>query len=416
MSFSTSLSGLSAQQQKLDVIGNNLANLNTVGFKASTVEFSDLVSQSVGSTSANPAQVGLGVTTGSISPNFGQGGIQNTGVATNVAIQGSGFFVIGDANARAYTRAGNFSFNANGLLVTPDGKPVQGFTTIDPLTGLIVSTGQPSSISVPPGILRAPVATTLFGTKSNLDSNAVVGGTFTASPQIFDALGKPHVATITYTKTGAGAWNYKIEVPGADVAGTPAGPQTIASGALTFGATGLLTAPVADVVVTSPVWANGAAATNFTWDLIDSTVTPPVASLTGYASPSATSSLTANGSAAGTIDSISIDATGQILATFGAGKTVTVGQLAMANFNNPQGLVKRGSNSYGESASAGIANVGVAGTGGRGSLIGNSLEQSNVDMAQEFTQMILAQRGYQANSKGISTADELLQVTINLKQ
>jgi flagellar hook protein FlgE len=169
-------------------------------------------------------------------------------------------------------------------------------------------------------------------------------------------------------------------------------------------------------VVTSPAWKNGAAPTNFTWDLIDSTVIPPVASLTGYASPSATSSLTANGSGAGTIDSISIDSAGQILATFGAGKTVTVGQLAMANFNNPQGLVKRGSNSYGESAAAGIANVGVAGTGGRGTLIGNSLEQSNVDMAQEFTQMILAQRGYQANSKGISTADELLQTTINLKQ
>jgi flagellar hook protein FlgE len=160
MSFSTSLSGLSAQQQKLDVIGNNLANLNTVGFKASTVEFSDLVSQSVGSTSANPAQVGLGVTTGSISPNFGQGGIQNTGVATNVAIQGSGFFVVGDPSERAYTRAGNFSFDANGLLVTPDGKPVQGFSTVDPLTGLIVSTVQPANISVPPVIFFNDTATT----------------------------------------------------------------------------------------------------------------------------------------------------------------------------------------------------------------------------------------------------------------
>jgi flagellar hook protein FlgE len=416
MSFSTSLSGLSAQQQKLDVIGNNLANLNTVGFKASTVEFSDLVSQSVGSTSANPAQVGLGVTTGSISPNFGQGGIQNTGVATNVAIQGSGFFVVGDPTERAYTRAGNFSFDANGLLVTPDGKPVQGFSTVDPVTGAIISTGQPSNISVPPGILRAPVATTSFGTTSNLNSNAVVGETFTASPQIYDALGKSHIATITYTNTAPGAWTYKIEVPGAEVTGGPAGPMSIATGTLTFGANGHLTLPIADVVVTSPAWKNGAAPTNFTWDLIDSTVIPPVASLTGYASPSATSSLTANGSGAGTIDSISIDSAGQILATFGAGKTVTVGQLAMANFNNPQGLVKRGSNSYGESAAAGIANVGVAGTGGRGTLIGNSLEQSNVDMAQEFTQMILAQRGYQANSKGISTADELLQTTINLKQ
>ena len=222
MSFSTSLSGLSAQQQKLDVIGNNLANLNTVGFKASTVQFSDLVSQSVGSTSANPALVGLGVTTGSISPNFAQGGVQNTGVPTNVAIQGSGFFVIGDPNERAYTRAGDFSFNTNGLLVTPDGQPVQGFSTIDPVTSLIVSTGQPSSVSVPPGILRAPVATTLFGTTSNLDSNALVGAIFTASPQIYDALGKSHITTITYTNTGPGTWNYKIEVPAADIKQPPA--------------------------------------------------------------------------------------------------------------------------------------------------------------------------------------------------
>jgi flagellar hook protein FlgE len=426
MSFSTSLSGLSAQQQKLDVIGNNLANLNTVGFKASTVEFSDLVSQSVGSISSNPAQIGLGVTTGSISPNFRQGGVQNTGVATNVSIQGNGFFVIGEPTDRAYTRAGNFSFDANGLLVTPDGKPVQGFTTIDPLTGLIVSTGQPGNISVPPGILRAPVATTLFGTTSNLDSNAAVGATFTASPQIFDALGQPHIATITYPNTAPGNWTYKIEVPAADLRQPPAlvGPQTLVSGALVFGASGALAtrsvapgaqAAAADVVVPSPAagWANGAVATAFTWDLVDAA---GVASLTGYASPSATSSITANGSAAGTIDSISINPDGAILATFGAGKTVTIAQLAMANFNNPQGMVKLGSNAYGESAAAGIANVGVAGTGGRGTLIGNSLEQSNVDMAQEFTQMILAQRGYQANSKGISVADELLQVTINLKQ
>lgn len=417
MSFSTSLSGLSAQQQKLDVIGNNLANLNTVGFKASAVDFADLVSQSVGGTSANPSQVGLGVTTGSISPNFSQGGIQNTGVPTNVAIQGSGLFVVGDANDRAYTRAGNFSFDADGMLVTADGRPVQGFTTVNPATGSIVTSGQPGNIVVPPGALRAPVATTSFGTLSNLDANAAVGTTFTVSPQIFDALGAPHIATITYTNTAAGQWTYSVDVPGEDVAGGVAGtPTNIAAGTLTFGANGLLSqvngvAP-ADVAIVSPTWANGAAATNFSWDLVDAA---GVGSLTGFASPSATSSITANGAAAATVDSISIDSAGQIVATFGAGKTVAVGQLALANFNNPQGLLKLGSNLYGESAAAGIANVGVPGTGGRGTLIGSALEQSNVDIAKEFTQMILAQRGYEANSKGITTADQLLQVTINLK-
>jgi flagellar hook protein FlgE len=418
MGFSASLSGLNVNQQKLNVIGNNLANINTIGFKASTVQFMDLVSQSVGGSSANPMQVGLGVMTGSISPSFKQGGIENTGVPTNVAIQGNGFFVVGDPNNRSYTRAGDFSFNADGMLVTADGLPVQGFTAVDPLTGEIITTGQPASIVVPPGVLRAPTATTQFGTVSNLNSAAVVGAEFTASVQIYDALGSPHVATITYTNTAAGAWDYSITVPGEEVTGGTAGtPEEIASGNLAFDGTGQLDqvdgAAAADIEVTGPAWANGAGVTNFTWALLAAN---GVASLTGFAGPSATSSVTQNGSAAGTINSISINSEGEILATFGTGSSVSVGQLAMANFNNPQGLVKLGSNRFGESASAGIPNVGVAGTGGRGSLIGSSLEQSNVDIAQEFTQMILAQRGYQANSKSITVADELLVETLNLKR
>jgi len=418
MGFSASLSGLNVNQQKLNVIGNNLANINTIGFKASTVQFMDLVSQSVGGSSANPMQVGLGVMTGSISPSFKQGGIENTGVPTNVAIQGNGFFVVGDATNRSYTRAGDFSFDADGMLVTADGLPVQGFTATDPVTGAIITTGQPSSIVVPPGVLRAPTATTQYGTVSNLNSGAIVGAEFTASVQIYDALGAPHVATITYTNTAAGAWDYEITVPGEEVAAGVAGtPEVIGNGNLTFDGAGQLDlvngAAAADVVITGPAWANGAAATNFTWDLVD---VNGVASLTGFAGPSATSSVTQNGAAAGTINSISINSTGEILATFGTGSSVSVGQLAMANFNNPQGLVKLGSNRYGESASAGIPNVGVAGAGGRGSLIGSSLEQSNVDIAQEFTQMILAQRGYQANSKSITVADELLVDTLNLKR
>jgi len=418
MGFSSSLSGLNVNQQKLNVIGNNLANINTIGFKASTVQFMDLVSQSVGGSSANPMQVGLGVMTGSISPSFKQGGIENTGVPTNVAIQGNGFFVVGDPTNRSYTRAGDFSFNADGMLVTADGLPVQGFTAVDPLTAEIITTGQPDNIVVPPGVLRAPKATTQYGTVSNLNSAAAVGAEFTASVQIYDALGSPHVATITYTNTAAGAWDYSITVPGEEVAGgTPGTPEEIANGNLTFDGAGQLDqvdgAAAEDLEIVGPAWANGAGVTNFTWDLIDAN---GVASLTGFAGPSATSSVTQNGSAAGTINSISINSAGEILATFGTGSSVSVGQLAMANFNNPQGLVKLGSNRFGESASAGIPNVGVAGAGGRGSLIGSSLEQSNVDIAQEFTQMILAQRGYQANSKSITVADELLVETLNLKR
>jgi flagellar hook protein FlgE len=422
MSFSSSLSGLNANQQALSVIGNNLANINTVAFKSSDVQFADLVSQSVGGSSANPMQIGLGVTTGSINPNFKQGGIENTGVPTNVAIQGSGFFVVGDPSQRSYTRAGNFSFDANGMLVTADGQPVQGYTATDPVTGAIVSSGQPANIVVPPGVLRAPIATTSFGTVSNLNASAQVGDTFTASAQIYDALGTSHVATITYTNTAAGAWKYDITVPASDLnaAALPTAPPTVIhTGTMTFNAQGQMLnvdgAAAANVTIPAAglTWANGAAPTAITWNLFDANGN---GTITGFDAASQTSSVTANGSAAGTISDINIDSSGQIVATFGAGKTVVVGQLAMANFNNPEGLQKLGGNAFGESAAAGIANIGVPGTGGRGSLIGSSLEQSNVDIATEFTQMILAQRGYQANSKSITVGDELMQDTLNMKR
>jgi flagellar hook protein FlgE len=417
MSFSASLSGLFANQQKLNVIGNNLANINTLAFKSSRVEFSDLVSQSVGGGAINPMQIGLGVTIGSISPNFSQGGIENTGVSTNVAIQGSGFFVIGSAERRAYTRAGDFSFDADGMLITASGEPVQGYTNTDPLTGLIVSTGQPGNIIVPPGVLRPPVVTTQFTTMTNLDADAPLLTQAAVSVQLYDRLGASHDATVTYTKTALSpaTWSYAITVPAVDIAGgLPTSPPTsIASGSISFQATGVLSAGVVDVTIAPVAWANGATPTAIVWDLRDANL---VGTLTGYASPSATSSVTQNGSGPGTVSGIMINGDGEILATFGAGKTVAVGQLALSSFNNPQGMVKLGENAFGESGSSGLPSVGVAGTGGRGSLIGSSLEQSNVDVAQEFTQMILAQRGYQANGKSITTADEILQETLNLKR
>ena len=415
MGFSASLSGLFANQQKLNVIGNNLANINTIAFKASSVSFMDLVSQNAAGASSNPMQIGLGVTTGAITPNFTQGGVESTGVSTHVAIQGRGFFVVGNGiNDRSFTRAGDFSFDDDGRLVTSDGLPVQGYTALDPLTGEIITTGEPGDIVVSPGVLRAPGPTTLFGTVTNLDASAAVGDTFTAAVQIYDALGAVHVATITYTNTGPGAWGYDISVPGAEVTGgTPGTPSSIATGTIAFDANGNLTTPAADVVVTSPAWANGAAATNFTWDLFDANGT---AALTGYAGVSATSSISQNGYAAGSINPISIDPDGNLIATIGAGRTVVIATLAMASFNNPQGLYKLGSNRFGETEASGIPNIGTANTGGRGTVFGAALEQSNVDIAHEFTQMILAQRGYQANSRSITVADELLVETLNLKR
>jgi flagellar hook protein FlgE len=429
-SFSAGLSGLNANGQYLSVIGNNLANINTIGFKSSAVTFMDLVSQTVGGSSANPMQVGLGVVTGSISPVFSQGAIENTREATNVAIQGNGFFVVRGTNGLSYTRAGNFSLNSEGALVTPDGFKVQGYTEVDPTTGRIVTTSQPTDIIVPPGVLREPVSTSVFRTLTNLDVTAVVGDTFNTPVQIYDAVGASHVMTVTYTRTLAG-WDFEITVDGAEVAQVPpiVDPFVLASGSLAFDGTGQIVSvtpappatgggnlpavPITDISFTTPNWTTGAQASTIDWDIVDNN---GVVSLTGFASPSATSSKSQNGAAAGMIDAISISADGSIVATFGAGQTVAVGQLALAQFNNPKGLVKMGSNRYGESQAAGIPNVGVAGTGGRGTLIGSALEQSNVDIAQEFTQMILAQRGYQANSKTITVSDELLVDTLNLKR
>jgi len=421
MSFSASLSGLAASQQKLNVIGNNLANINTVGFKASAVQFSDLVSQSVGGSSVNPMQVGLGVTTGAISPIFTQGGFDNTGIATNVAIQGAGFFVVGNGNDQSYTRAGNFAFNASGMIVTADGVPVQGYTQLDPTTGEVITGGALSNIVIPPGSLLNPIASTSFQTVSNLDASAKVGDTFTSSVQLVDSLGTTHVATITYTNTGVGAWSYDITVPGEEVTGGTAGtPKSIlaAPGTLTFNGAGVLTAingttPPADVTLTMPAWKNGATAGTVKWDVV---MENGNMALSGFDSPSATTSVSATGTTAGTIDQISINSKGDLVASFGAGKSMVVAKIAIATFNNQLGLVKLGANRFGASDAAGQPNIGGAGTGGRGTVVGNTLEQSNVDIAQEFTQMILAQRGYQANSKSITVADEVLQDTLALKR
>jgi flagellar hook protein FlgE len=414
-SFSAGLSGLNANATYLSVIGNNLANINTIGYKTSAVSFADLVSQNVGGTSINPMQVGLGVVTGSISPVFSQGAIENTREATNVAIQGNGFFVVRGEAGNAYTRAGNFTFNADGELVTTDGWRVQGYTQVDQATGNVITTGGLTDIVVPPGVLRAPVATTNIRAQINLDASAAVTGAanYTSSFQVFDALGSPHVVTIDFQKTGAGAWTYTATVPQADVNGGT-GVFQLATGALTFDGAGQLTAPVADVILTAPpTWANGATGNNITWD-----ITPPPANapaITSFAAASQMATPLQDGIAAGVVSDISIDSDGNIMAKFGE-EQMAIGQIALANFNNPKGLAKLGANRYGESQAAGLPNIGTAGSGGRGTLIGSAIEQSNVDIATEFTQMILAQRGYQANSRTITVSDEVLVETLQLKR
>jgi flagellar hook protein FlgE len=418
-SFSAGLSGLNANGEYISVIGNNLANVNTIGFKASSVSFQDMVSQSLGG-SVNPMQIGLGVSTASISPVFTQGTIQNTHESTNAAIQGNGLFVVADSDgAQAYTRAGAFTFDKDGNLVTPDGHFLQGYTGIDPVTGAVIATGPLSNITVNRGVLRAPTATTSFTSQTNLDATTAAGATFSTSIQTYDSLGAPHVATITFTKqAAAGAWAYQVTVPGAEVTGGVAGtPFAVGNGTVGFDGTGQLTsvnggAP-ADVNIATPGWTNGAGASAWAWNIVDPN---GGFTLSSYASPSSTSSITQNGVPPGTMDNIAITADGTITGTFGGGQTIAIAQIALATFNNMKGLAKLGSNLYMETEAAGLPSIGVPGTGARGTLFGSAIELSNVDIAQEFTQMILAQRGYQANSKTITVSDELLLDTLNIKR
>jgi flagellar hook protein FlgE len=425
-SFSSGLAGLSANSTYLSVIGNNLANINTVGFKASTVTFADLVSQTVGGTSINPMQVGLGVATGSISPVFSQGTLENSSKNTHVAIQGKGFFIVRGNDGVAYTRAGAFDFDSTGALVTPDGRKVQGYTQLDPLTNQVITTGQPTDIVIPPGDLRPPVATTSLSAEVNLDANVPIDAAnpeYATSVRIYDSKGAPHVVNMVFNRTGPGAWTVDARMSNADLGIVPAtGTTSVITGGtpmnLTFDANGNLTAPTADITFTVPApgYTNGATSPVITWDIIPPAGSGQQPSLTSFNSVSAAGSISQNGSPAGQVSDLAINSSGQVVATFGAGQTVVVGQIALANFNNPSGLVKLGNNLYGESQAAGVANVGTPGTGGRGGVTGNALESSNVDIAQEFTRMILAQRGYQANSRSITTADEIMVETLGLKR
>jgi len=424
-SFSAGLSGLGANAEALKVVGNNLANLNTVGYKASTVAFQELVSQGGGGATAR----GLGVTVSSIAPVFSQGSIESSHEPTNVAIQGNGMFVVKGPQGTVYTRAGNFSFNNDGELVTPDGYKVQGYTDVDPVSGKIITSGEPKEIKIPPGVLRAPTPTSVITMASNLDASATVGDTLDASMQVYDSLGAAHVMSVTYTNTAPGQWTYSMSLPGAEMTPASATPVVVAAGAVAFDSNGVLQSitptapstgggsaspgPIAPIQFTTPAFANGATGSTIDWNVVDDN---KVASLSGFASPSATSSKTQNGSPAGRVDLVSIANDGTITAKVGAGEAAAVARLSLATFNNFKGLVDIGANKFQSSLESGLPNVGEPGTGGRGTVLGSALEQSNVDIAYEFTQMILAQRGYQANSKSITVSDELLVDTLSMKR
>ena len=416
-SFSTALSALSATSTAIDVVGNNLANLNSPGFKTSQVCFRDLVTQSLGA-GLGETQVGFGTGTPLTVREFTQGAIQTSSGLLDAAIQGDGFFVLQTSQGgTTYTRAGNFQTDKAGNLLTDTGDRVQGWTAIDPATGRVDTNGPIGNIIIPVGSLRPPTTTTGFTVDLNLNSAAAADSTsaFTTPMTVYDSLGTAHVLTLNFQKTGANQWSYQVNIPGEDVTGGTAGapfPISGASGTLTFSQAGLLTDPAVGtpVAVAIPGLTDGASDMNISWDLYNGTT----ARLTQFGQPSSPSASSQNGETAGQLVRVGLADGGGILAGYSNGDQVIVGQVALASIRNADSLIASGNNSFQLSARTATPTVGVPGVGGRGTIVGGSVEASTVDIAKEFTNLIVYQRGYEANSKVVTTSDQMSQDTINL--
>ncbi len=413
-SFSTALSALGAHATAVDVVGNNLANLNTPGYKSSVVVFSDLVTQSLGA-GLGETQVGFGVARPVTIRQFSQGAIQASSGPLDVAIQGDGFLVVREplSNSVLYTRGGNLQINKEGQLVTATGFRLQGWNEVN---GVLDTTKPATDVMVPVGSLRAPVATKNFSFDLNLDASGTAGPpatTFSTSIEVYDSLGGSHIVSVNFAKTAnPGEWSYSMSVPDGDLATPPFTPVT---GTIQFDQSGKMVSPAAtDPMPTMSVTglADGADDMTITWQLFHG-ATPL---LTQYSQTSAVAANAQDGFPAAQLVRVGIGDGGRVLAQYSNGQQVAVGQLAMASIRNPESMIAVGNNNFQLSARTALPAVGLPGTGGRGQIMGGAVEFSTVDIAREFTNLIVLQRGYQANARVVTAVDELSQETINLKR
>ena len=416
-SLFSAVSGLRAQQTMMDVVGNNIANVNTAGFKSSSTVFDDTLSQVVKASGApqgaaggtNPAQVGLGVRLGAITTNFSQGATQMTGRQTDVAISGDGFFVVKQDGQTLYSRAGAFTFDARGNLVNPDGAVVQGWMAKD---GVVDTNAAVTSLVLPVGKALPPKQTGTVEMGGNLPFDAAIapatGSSIVSSIDIFDSQGKAVPTTFTYTHTGVGTWTVDVTVPNASGTGT----TSVGTQAVTWN-----DATKAFDVATMPLTAASLNTAGYSFGSTDVTVDLGTATkpLTQYAAANTVTAMSQDGSAIGSLQSFTLGGDGTLIGLFSNGLKQALGQVALANFNNPPGLEKTGGSLYAATANSGNPAVGTAGSAGRGTLASGALEMSNVDLAQEFTNLVVAQRGFQANSRVITASDEILQDLINMK-
>ena len=430
--FSTALSALDANTTAIDVVSNNLANLNTTGYKASVVSFQDLVTESIGA-GLGATQVGFGTGTPFTVREFSQGATQATTGLLDGAIQGDGFFVIKDSQgAQDFTRAGNFQVDDSNYLTTQAGQRVQGWAKN---ASGVVDTNQPiGDIPVPVGTLQAPIASQTFSVGLNLNAAGVAGqttGMFSTPINVVDSLGITHTMTLTFTKEAPAAannnsnttWDYTVTMPDADLTSPQTAP--LATGTLVFDASGNLATPAPttpNVNFTIPTLADGAVIGNqsktpptndMTWHLYDAAGAPEI---TQYNALSAPSTTTVDGSAAASLTNVALTDGGKIVASYSNGTQVTVAQLALASIPNPQSLIAVGNNAFQAGAVTALPSIGLPATGGRGKVLGGSLESSTVDIAKEFTNLIVFQRAYQVNTRVVTTVDQISQDTVNLKQ
>ena len=408
-SMYAAVSGLRSHQIMMDVVGNNIANVNTQGYKRNQVIFQDVLSQIVSGAAAptptvggrNPAQIGLGVTMSGTAQQFGQGFLQVTNRNLDVAVQGDGFFVVEQGGEQLYTRAGSFFLDADGRLVTSKGGLVQGWAA--DTTGEIDTSAQPSEIRLPIGDQNPPVVTSEVKLGGNLPSQAPVGEQVFTALEFFDAAGNTIEINLTFEKTAADQWTLS------GTHGDPGTPFAMTDNVITF-ANGEVVAP-ADLGINI---AAGQIPGIGDVELVVGGATER--RITQFGDDTSLTIVTQNGAAAGVLQAMQFSSDGVVSGTYSNGLTQPIAQVALANFSNPEGLERLTGSNWRASVNSGLAQLGVTNTGGRGVIAPGTLEMSNVDLALEFTELIRSQRGFQANSRVVTSSDELLQEIVNLKR
>lgn len=407
------VSGLRSHQTMLDVVSNNIANVNTAGFKSSRVTFQEAISQVLRGSSGgadvvragtNPVQLGLGVNVASIDGVMSQGATQLTGRSTDMAIQGEGFFVMKVGTEQQYTRAGAFSLDQGGRLVGPTGAVVQGWLADQ--NGVVDVNRTIEDIVLPAGQTIEPIITSEIMVGGNLPVTNNVGDRVTTSITVYDSLGSPQRISVHFDSTGTNTWD--VSASYLDATGTE---QTTPTTGITFDATGQMTVPAnGEIPLTGLNFANGSDPQDITVALLGDVPTVQ------YGGASTVEARQQDGQPIGQLRGFSFGNDGAITGQFSNGESKTLGFLALATFNNPGGLFRQGESFFSETGNSGVPLVGPPGDNSSGLLNAGALEMSNVDLAQEFTNLIIAQRGFQANSRAITTSDEVLSELVNLKR